>query len=146
MWPFTNQSSRTCFDGSFLPWKIGEKLVSAACMNIGNLSWTRPPGETGFMHHKSVEQLPEDADLCWGLCLCSCRAPPDLGHVWRSGFSIVRLGEVLSIITHGWDHCELQCFVSETRAFVYVPMCRIRCNHFSIFVLTATGFHGTKLR
>lgn len=116
------------------------RKTSVSCMNIGNLSWTRPPGETGFVYRKSVEQLPKDADLCWGLCMCSCRAPPDLGRVWKSGFCIVRLGEVLSIITHGWDHWTAMFCLFETREFVYVPMYRIRCNHFSIFVLTAQVF------
>lgn len=149
VWPFTKQSSWACFDGSFLPWKVGEKLVSAACMNIGKLSWIRPRGETGFMCHKSVEQLLKDAELSWGLWMCSCRAPPQLGRgVWCENLSspLLRLWEVLTIITHGWDHFDLQFYLFETRAFIYVPLYRIRCNHFSIFVLIATGFHGTKLR
>lgn len=48
--------------------------MSAACMNSGKLSWARPHGETGFMYHKSLEQLPKDANLSWGY-VCAAEEP-----------------------------------------------------------------------
>lgn len=72
-------------------------------MNICELSCTRPCGETGFMYHKSVEQLPKYADLSHGLCMCSCRAPPQLDG---------EFGVNIWLLHHCWDF--EKCYASIT--------------------------------
>lgn len=64
--------------------------------------------------------------------------------VWKSGFSAAE-----TLASFKYHHPSLWTavfYVFETRAFIYVPSYRIRCNRFSIFVLIATCFRGTKLR
>lgn len=70
-------------------------------------------------------------------------------RVWCENLAspLLRLWEVLSIhrpwVKSLWNAV---FYLFETGTFIYVPLYRIRCKHFSIFVLIVTSFHGTKLR